>query len=124
MFSIENSKKMQSVGFIVLRTGLALVFVWFGVNQLMNPSAWTSFVPYWGIPPFLNATQVVLINGLFEVLSSILLILNIFTRPVAFLLFLHLIGIAIPMGLSPTGVRDFGLCISTFALFLLGERKE
>lgn len=124
MISIENSKKMQSIGFVVLRVGLALVFLWFGMNQLFDPSSWTSFVPSWGVPPFLNTTQVVLMNGLFEVLSSILLILNIFTRPAALLLALHLVGIVISTGINPIGIRDLGLSVATFALFLFGSRSE
>ena len=124
MINQETSEKMQRIGFILLRIGMALVFIWFGTEQLIQPKAWTGFVPTWAVPSFLNVTQMVLINGLFEIVASSLLILNVFTRFVALLLALHLIGIAATIGINPIGVRDLGLAIATFSLSLLGPRRE
>lgn len=114
---------MQTFGFFVLRIGLALVFMWFGTQQIINPDKWTAFVPIWAHVSFLTIKQIVLVNGALEIVAGILLIFNVWTRIVALLLALHLAGIAFSLGINPTGIRDFGLAMSMFALFLLGPKK-
>lgn len=105
-----------------LRYSMGLVFIYFGANQLINPNRWTSLVPDW-IQNILNANIVVTINGIFEVIFGVLLILGLFTKIVSLLLTLHLATITISMGLNPVGVRDFGLTIATFAIFALDIDK-
>lgn len=39
---------MQRFGFIVLRFGIAAVFLWFGIQQVMHPSQWVRMLPDWG----------------------------------------------------------------------------
>ncbi|MFO0718450.1 MAG: DoxX family membrane protein [Candidatus Paceibacterota bacterium] len=123
-----DSYKMQRFGFIVLRFGIAAVFLWFGIQQVMHPSQWVRMLPDWAIlkslPAFFTSEKIILTNGILEIIGAVLLILNIFTRIVALLLALHLAGIAWSFGLSPTGVRDGGLAIATFSLFLLGPRAN
>lgn len=119
---------MQKFGFIVLRFGIAAVFLWFGAKQVMDPSQWTRMIPDWAIlkslPDFFTPEKIVLTNGIIEIVGAILLVLNIFTRIVALILAAHLAGIAWSFGLTPTGVRDGGLAVATFALFLLGPRPN
>ncbi len=43
-----DSYKMQRFGFIVLRFGIAAVFLWFGIQQVMHPSQWVRMLPDWG----------------------------------------------------------------------------
>lgn len=99
-----------------LRYALGLVFIYFGASQLMNPNRWTALVPE-GVQSIISANIVVTINGVFEIIFGILLILGLFTKLVSFLLAIHLAGITISMGLNPVGVRDFGLTVATFAIF-------
>jgi uncharacterized membrane protein YphA (DoxX/SURF4 family) len=123
-----DSYKMQRFGFIVLRFGIAAVFLWFGIQQVAEPDKWTKMLPDWGflktLPSFFTPQKIILINGIFEIIGAVLLILNIFTRVVAFILAVHLAVITWSFGLSPTGVRDGGLTLATFALFLLGPRPN
>lgn len=123
-----NTYKMQQFGFVVLRFGIAAVFIWFGAEQVMHPEKWVSMLPDWAIlkslPAFFTPQKIVLVNGLFEIVASVLLIINVFTRVAAFLLAVHLAGIAWSIGINPTGVRDAGLAIATFSLFLLGPRSN
>ena len=114
---------MRNWGIILLRLGLASVFLWFGVEQLINPLEWIGFVPDFASKFFLNTTQIVLINGLFETLGATLLILGVYTRLIALLLGLHMLGIAISIGINPIGVRDFGLAFATISLGLIGYEK-
>ena len=38
-------KNLEKSGPVILRVGLALVFLWFGSSQLFSPTQWTSFLP-------------------------------------------------------------------------------
>jgi uncharacterized membrane protein YphA (DoxX/SURF4 family) len=100
---------------------MSLVFLWFGTQQLMSPAGWTGFIPEFVVNMLpVSAETFVLGNGLMEIVLGIALILGIFTRPVALILALHMLGIAASIGLTPTGVRDFGLAFATTAIFLFG----
>lgn len=110
----------QEWGLLLLRFGLAIVFLWFGFSQLLDGLKWVSIVPTWAtdvlnIPP----AMIVLANGLFEVVLGTLLAMGFWVRVVGFVLALHLIPITIDMGVTATGVRDLGLVISAFSLSLL-----
>lgn len=111
---------LSKYGPILLRVGLCLVFLWFGSNQLMHPENWVRIVPAWAASIFGSAETTVHINGYVEIILSLILLAGIQVRVVAFILGLHLIGIASTFGLSPTGVRDWGLCLASFSVFLNG----
>lgn len=105
----------------VLRFAMAAVFAWFGTSQLADVDAWTALVPSWATAfSGMSTETLVRINGVFETAGSALLALGIFTRLVALLLSLHLFVIASVFGISPTGVRDFGLALATLSVALAG----
>ena len=119
---MTNNEKLRSFAPAVLRFTLVFVYAWFGLSQLVNPESWAAIVPDWATGfSGLEATLIVRLNGTFEVVFSLLLALGLFVRSVAALLFFHLIVIASSFGLTPTGVRDFGLSFATLALALFGE---
>ena len=104
---------------MVLRFGLAAVFIWFGTSQILNQGPWVSLVPQM-IADTLHTSRetLVLINGLVEVIAGAMLAFGILTRWVALLLALHLASISFELGLNAIAVRDFGLCVAAVALFL------
>ena len=102
---------------VVLRLGLAVVFVWFGSQQLANPAVWSAFVPALTTNPWISPSSLVLLNGWMELFGALLLMLGLWLRPVALILGLHLLLIAIEAS-GAIGVRDFGLAIACFALAL------
>lgn len=107
---------------IVLRLGLAGVFIWFGLSQIFDPNAWVSYIPdlaiyFIGMP----AVALVLINGIFEVAMAILLAFGIWVRPVAGLLFLHMCGIVATVGLDSIGVRDIAIATGLLSVTLYGN---
>ena len=119
-----NMARQQEIGLLILRYGLAAMFLWFGFSQLFDSVNWVSWVPEWasdllGIPP----AMIVLANGTFEVVTGALLAAGIFVRPVAVLLALHLALITVEIGLTPIGVRDFGLTVATTALALMYRKR-
>ena len=114
-------EKIKPYGLVVARLGMGVVFLCFSYYQFSNPLMWTSFVPHAVSAVFGgNAYLLVVLNAWFELVAGIALIVGIQTRTVALLLSLHLFGIAGSIGISPLGVRDIGLAIATFAIFLNG----
>ena len=110
----------QETGFTILRLGLAVMFLWFGLSQLMDGISWVSWVPEWAVNLFhVPPAMIVLLNGAFETIGGALLALNIWTRFAAIILALHLFVITAEIGMTGIGVRDFGLATATFALFFL-----
>ena len=106
---------------IVLRLGIALVFLWFGTQQLLHATSWTSYLPTFTTSWSIKATTIVMLNGLFETIFGALLLLGVFVRSVALVLALHMFGILISVGYNEIGVRDFGLLIATIAIALNGK---
>jgi len=117
-----NFEKIKKYAPAVLRYGLALVFFWFAISQLTNPAGWIGY-----LPPFLagmpNAAMFIYANAVFEIIFASLLALGIFTRIASLLLALHMIGIVVSLGYNAVAVRDFGLMIATFTVFLNGPDK-
>ena len=115
--NFQDTKKYAP---ILLRYCIALVYLWFGISQVLNPK---DFIGY--LPDFLfnsgYANTVVLANGIFEIIAAILLITGLFTRIIALLLGLHLLAITVEVGYGEIGVRDFGLTIATITVALWGE---
>ena len=114
-----------TIGIVILRYGLAVLFLWFGFSQLLDGINWVSWVPEWAVNLLhLPPAMIVLANGLLEVVGGSLLALGFFVRPVALVLALHLSVIVFEIGATAIGVRDFGLTAATFALALLSPDKS
>lgn len=114
----DNSRRFAPV---VLRIGIALVFLWFGYQQITVPGAWTSLIPDWAMSlSGFSAHALVLANGCFEIVFGLLLLLGVFTRFVAFFLALHMFSIMWTVGYTAIGVRDFGLSMAALSVFLYG----
>ena len=110
----------ENIPKVVLRIALSIVFLYFGSQQVLHTSDWAGFVPEIATRFFLSANNIVMINGTVELILGIFLLIGIYTRVSAFILSIHLLVIALPMGLNPTAVRDFGLALATFVIFLNG----
>ncbi len=116
---------LQTIGYHILRFGIAAMFLWFGFSQLFNGIEWVSWVPEWAVNMLsLPPAMIVLLNGALEVVLGSLLALGLFVRPAALLLGIHLLIITVEIGATAIGVRDFGLTCATFALALLAPAKE
>lgn len=97
------------------------MFLWFGVNQLMDSTLWEGFVPLWIVDLGVSAKLLVTVNGVMEVVLSVFLIFGWWVRWVALILALHLLGIAASIGFNATGVRDFGLAMATLSVAIRGK---
>ena len=94
--------------------------MWFGTMQLVNTPQWLGLVPEW-IGEFIEPTVLVRLNGILEIVLSTALALGLYVRFVAAFLAVHLFVITFHLGLSASGVRDFGLSFATAALALMGD---
>jgi uncharacterized membrane protein YphA (DoxX/SURF4 family) len=102
----------------VLRIGLSLVYLWFGINQIADPTSFLGFPPAWIL---LEPAALVFFNGVFETITATLLLFGVFNRVVAGLLGLHMVGIIVAVGYNPVAVRDFGLLVGLIAVMINGS---
>jgi len=108
-------------GITIIRLGMSGVLLWFGAHQVMDFASWAGYVPDWAIAlTGLSAETIALANGCVEIACGVLLFLGVFTRPVAFVMALHLAIIALEFGNSETGVRDWGLAAAFLGLLFTG----
>jgi len=106
---------------VVLRYSLVIVFIFFGMNQLLNPASWVSLIPSWAISiSGFSPYTILMLNGIFEVLLACMLAFGIWIRLVAGLLCIHLAMITINIGFSATGIRDLGLTLALLSISLQG----
>ncbi len=115
-------KKLKKFSPVVLRIGIALVFIWFGINQISDTSQWLDYVPQWvSSLSGLSISTIVFLNGIFEITFGAALLLGFFTQFVALILTLHILDIMYIVGWNSIGVRDFGLSIAMITIFLNGD---
>jgi len=103
---------------------MAAVYLWFGIEQFLNPNDWTGFLPDWSTKLPLSPVQLIYLNGGIEVILGTLLLFGIFTRLSALLLGLHLASITVEVyiqGLTAIAIRDFGLAAATLSLALTSD---
>ena len=108
---------------LVARVALALVFLWFGLNQIFDPDSFLGYLPPWTSSLPFSDTTFLLLNGIFEILCGGLLLVGFCTRAASALLALHLLGIADNLGYNDIMIRDFGLTLVLVSIFLNGPDR-
>ena len=105
----------------VLRLGMVAVILWFSLQQFMHNNQYTAYVPDSVVAlSHMSAGMLVFFNAVFELVFGILLAFGWQTRLVSLLLALHLFDIMYVVGYGEIGVRDFGLAMATFVVFMNG----
>ncbi|MFQ5531703.1 MAG: DoxX family protein [Candidatus Nanoarchaeia archaeon] len=108
---------------ILVRVGVSLVFLWFGINQLINPISFLSYFPKWLSIIMINTNIPIILNGIFEIIFGFLLLIGLYTRISSLLLSINLFFIMVGLGYNDIAIRDFGLMLATFSVFLHGPDK-
>lgn len=108
---------MQKYSFPLLRYGLAILFLWFGWQQLSDPAVWLGYLPEWTAYLPIPGEMFVRLNGWLEIIGAIFLIAGLQLRWVATILGLHLVAIAIETR-GAIGMRDAAISLIAFALAL------
>lgn len=104
----------------IVRIGISLVFLWFGLNQIFDSSSFLGWLPQFAYSLPIEPLTLILFNGLFETFFGVLLLTGLFTRISALVLGIHLLSIAFSQGYNDILIRDLGLAAVTFAIFLYG----
>ena len=131
-FIIKNKEHSTAI----VRIGLALVILWFGINQAIDPNSFLGYLPPWAMPhpadimhfppihimhnSSIQTTAIIMTNGIFEIILGLLLLLGFYTRIVAFVIALHLLSITLTLGYNDVAIRDFGLTIMAVSLIFSG----
>jgi uncharacterized membrane protein YphA (DoxX/SURF4 family) len=124
MHKIKNMPH-EKIGLLLLRFGLAAVYIYFGFSQLLDAERWFRVVPDWATSlSGLSVSTIVMLNGYFDLIFGALLALGLWLVPVSFILAAHLAVITLSIGFNPTGVRDFGLTMATLAHGFLEMKKR
>lgn len=111
---------MRKFSAIILRIGIGAVIIWFALQQLAKPSAWTVYLPAFTQSLPISQIGFIYLNVWFELTFGAMMIIGFYTRIVALFLALHMLGIVFTIGFDATGVRDFGLAVALFSISLYG----
>ncbi len=88
---LQSSEILKDFGMLAARVGIALVFIWAGMNKVNNPAGIGQMLQSMGMEPAM-AMQLALGIGIFEILSGILVAVGLITRPAAIFQIVILIG--------------------------------
>ena len=115
----------ENLGIYILRLGLAIVFLYFGISQILDQSRWIYLVPERFFNFYINEvlrSKLVFVNGIFDIVIAFSLLSGLFIKIFSILGFIHLISITIfSLGFTPSGIRDLGLAFAILALFFFNS---
>ncbi|MEI6478815.1 MAG: DoxX family protein, partial [bacterium] len=97
-----------------------IIILWFGYQQIVDANSWLGFLPPWTTSLPISQIDLIYLNGTFEIVFGIFLLLGFYTRFAAVMLALHLFDITYTVGYDAIGVRDMGLAMSTLVVFFYG----
>lgn len=115
--------------YLVLRLGLAAVFLWFGIDKMFHPTYWlNAWVPQ-GVQEFMgrfnvSGSQFIYLNGIFEILVGLSLVTGVFAKSFSFLAILFLIGVLFFAGISEVTIRDFAMIGGFMAVILWPDNSR
>ncbi|HXK40691.1 MAG: hypothetical protein A3F15_01910 [Candidatus Wildermuthbacteria bacterium RIFCSPHIGHO2_12_FULL_40_12] len=114
---------------IFLRLGLAVVFIWFGVDKFLNPQYWLSaWIPQGALSVAsrvgVSGMDVVYASGVFELLVGASVLSNIFIKIFSVLALIFLVAVLLTFGISEVIIRDVGLMGGFLSLLFWPERRR
>ena len=109
-------ERMEYYAPSLLRMGLALVYLWFGISQIMSPLLFTQYIPDFLTALLDNSELIVLSSGIIVSLLGLLLLLGLMTKIVAWILVFHMIIVLNGIGYNSMGVKSFGILIGTITI--------
>jgi uncharacterized membrane protein YphA (DoxX/SURF4 family) len=113
----------ENLGIYILRFGLAIVFLYFGIFQILDQSRWIYLIPDRFFMFYIHEvlkSKLVFVNGIFDTIIALSLISGFFINIFSLLGFVHLLSITVfSLGFEPSGIRDLGLAFAMLSLFFL-----
>ena len=123
MLATMAARGTETASAAVLRIGISLVFLWFGVNQILRPDAFLGWLPDWVFNLPVSEQVVVQVHGFAEAFLAAALAIGVLTRVSAILLAGQLLAILasiIALGSMEIAIRDFGILVGTLAVAIRG----
>ena len=108
---------------LILRIGLAAVFIYAGIHMFFDPQSWIGFVPDW-VDKILSREIFLYIHSGLELALGLMLLLGIFLPFVSLVSFFDIVAILLFYGIDDVTFRDFGLAMMALALFLFAKEKR
>lgn len=110
---------------LIVRVGIAVVFLWFGIDKFFNVANWIGWIPNWMsvlIPISLDSFMYT--QGVIETIAGLLMLVGYQTRLASLISVLTLFGVEISLvgtGQTELMLRDAGLLAASLSLFLTGS---
>jgi len=122
----------KNIVICILRFVLAIVFIYFGILQIIDQSQWIILIPETGYDSFLGfyintifKSKLVFLNGVFNVIIAFLLIKGFFIKAASILSAIYLFLIVVfVLGFKPIGIMNLGLVFASLILFYLINSKK
>ena len=127
VFSPLTSEKTRAVSFLIIRVGIAFVFIWAGFGKVTDPAGFGMMLQNMaGIDP-LVATNVALLIGILEIISGVLVLIGLLTRPAAIFQIVIIVGAMVMFGFDfttgPAIWKDPTILGVAIGLLLYGSGK-
>ncbi len=114
----------ENLGKLLLRLGLGIVFIWFGIDKFFRPELWTGWIPQFLLELlFFDVNVFLYITGVFEVAAGALIAVGLFTRITAGICAAFLFLIVLTSIGGEVLVRDIGLMFLALGIMILGPGK-
>ena len=126
MTIIDFFERNKDYGTLFMRFGLALIFLWFGIDKFIHVQNWIGWVPEW-MASFIPVSLFTFMyfQGAIEMLVGALLLVGYKTRFAALLAMLILLGVVlstIGTGQAEVMLRDIGLLGASISLLFAGSK--
>lgn len=113
------------IGLFVLRTGIAVVFLYAAIASILEPSSWIGFIPLWlrNLTSPIISTEVLLITfSVFQIVLAFWLLSGKRIKVAAIISVVTLTGIVVVnIGILDIVFRDIAIILSAIALALLSK---
>ena len=106
---------------LLLRLGLAAVFLYAAVSSFLSPNDWIGYLPQF-VRDILPARALLMVFSVVEVILAVWLLSGVYVRLAGLVAALMLLGIIVSnVSLLPISFRDLGLMFAALALVLMKE---
>ncbi len=126
MFRLFKGKETEAMQITVLQFAVGAVFLWFGIDKWVHPSAWYGWIPPWFIAmlPKGGLDSFIYLNGVLEVAIGIAFVANRFVAIAAAIASAFLLAISFTVGVNEVTIRDSALLGVCLVLFINASNKE
>ncbi len=114
--------KYEGKAHLLLRLGLAVVFLYAAVSSFISPNDWVGYLPQF-VRDLLPAKTALAVFSAVEIVLAAWLLSGVYTRLAGAVAAAMLLGIVVSnFSLLPISFRDIGLAFMALALVLMKEK--